>query len=223
MPQRGARTRAPSHDVILDVAAQLFEEVGFKNVTMQDLADRLGIAKPTLYVHGRSKTAILEGIYERVLKDCEAALQEAEGLPVPGERIKEFLRGWTEVATRIQSHYQVFFNNERDLPAPAARYYRRWAEEVFHRIRDMVTDGQRVGAFRPDVDPTVVAFTVMALPNWTARWFVEGRLTAAQIAEQQWEMLAQGLEVRSGNSGDAGNERRRVRSSSGPVADEERQ
>jgi TetR/AcrR family transcriptional regulator, cholesterol catabolism regulator len=206
--KQGSRTRAPSYDVILDVAAQLFEEVGFQQVTMQDLADRIGIAKPTLYVHGRSKTAILEGIFERVMRDGEAALVEAEGLPSPGERIREFLLRWTEVATKIQSHYRVFFNNERDLPAPAARYYRRWSEEVFHRVRDMVADGQRVGAFRTDLDPTVVSFTAMALPNWTARWFTEGQLTPQQIAEQQWELMARGLEPRAGGGSGGGKGRR---------------
>jgi AcrR family transcriptional regulator len=198
MAKQGSRTRAPSYDVILDVAAQLFEEVGFKNVTMQDLADRLGIAKPTLYVHGRSKSAILEGIFERVMRESEAALVEAEELPLPGERIREFLLRWTEVATRIQAHYQVFFNHERDLPAPSARYYRRWAEEVFHRVRDMVADGQRVGAFRADLDATLVSFTIVALPNWTARWFANGRLSAGEIGQQQWDLLSRGLEPRLG-------------------------
>lgn len=190
------RNRAPSLDAILDVAAQMFEEQGYQSVTMQDLADRIGIAKPTLYVHAKSKVAILEAIFEKVTRGAEAATEAALAVPVPAERLRELLYRWTLMAVQIQKYYNVYWVHHRDLPAPSARYYERWSAEIFEKIRKMVADGQRSGAIRSDLDPAVITFSIVSLPNWTARWYVPGgQLTPEAIAAQQWLMVSGGVIV----------------------------
>ena len=36
-------------DNILNISSQLFLEIGFKNVTMDDIAEKMGISKKTIY------------------------------------------------------------------------------------------------------------------------------------------------------------------------------
>lgn len=196
-----ARKNTPSLESIYDVAAVLFQNKGFQNITMEEIADELGITKPTLYVHSGSKTAILEGIFERVMREGEEALGRAEDVPVPSERLRTLIIDWTQMATsRSQAHYRVFAAHLPDLPRSSARFFLRWSGEVVERVRKMVVEGQRSGDIRPDIDPTVLAFSVLSVPNWTARWFrPDGKLSSADIAEQQWSLLWAGMATPQGS------------------------
>jgi AcrR family transcriptional regulator len=45
---------------ILDTATELFLSLGFKSVTMDDLAEKMGISKKTIYTHFKNKTQLVE-------------------------------------------------------------------------------------------------------------------------------------------------------------------
>lgn len=45
---------------IIDKATELFLTLGFKSVTMDDIANELGISKKTIYVHFENKTKLVE-------------------------------------------------------------------------------------------------------------------------------------------------------------------
>lgn len=188
------RSRTPPLEVMLDVAAKLFEERGFRNVSMQDVADELGITKPTLYVHASTKTKILEGIFEWVMKEGEEALLDASQQPFPEEQLRVLLVRWTRAAASRQAYYHVFAAHMPDLPRASARYYMRWSAEVVERVRGMIIAGQRKGTFRSDVDPVVAAFSVVAIPNWTARWYKPGgKIGLDDVIDQQWRLIMGGL------------------------------
>ena len=53
---------------ILDVAEQLFAEKGFDNASTNDIINRIGIARGTLYHHFSSKEEILDAIVERMTR-----------------------------------------------------------------------------------------------------------------------------------------------------------
>lgn len=52
-------------DAVLDAAAELMGAHGYAHTTMDQIAERVGISKPTLYQHFRSKNAIVEGVMLR--------------------------------------------------------------------------------------------------------------------------------------------------------------
>jgi len=54
---------------IIDAARELFREKGQENVTMQELMDKLNIAKGTIYHHFSSKQALLEAIVEDLIDE----------------------------------------------------------------------------------------------------------------------------------------------------------
>ncbi|MFP8885495.1 MULTISPECIES: ScbR family autoregulator-binding transcription factor [Streptomyces] len=63
--ERAFQTRA----LILDKAAELFSESNYRSVSMQDVADRVGMTKGAVYFHFRSKEALAAAVvachYER--------------------------------------------------------------------------------------------------------------------------------------------------------------
>ena len=54
---------------ILDVAEQLFAEKGFDNASTNDIINRIGIARGTLYHHFGSKEEILDALVERMARE----------------------------------------------------------------------------------------------------------------------------------------------------------
>ena len=49
---------------IIYKSAELVLNLGFKSVTMDDIANELGISKKTIYVHFKNKTKLVERILE---------------------------------------------------------------------------------------------------------------------------------------------------------------
>ena len=53
---------------IISICEKLFLELGFKNVTMDDIANAMGISKKTIYIHFSNKTELIEAVVFSVLE-----------------------------------------------------------------------------------------------------------------------------------------------------------
>ena len=62
-------------DNILKISSQLFLEIGFKNVTMDDIAEKMGISKKTIYSYFKNKYELVKEstqlIFENACNDIE--------------------------------------------------------------------------------------------------------------------------------------------------------
>jgi AcrR family transcriptional regulator len=63
---------------IQEVARQLFAEKGVLRTSLQDIADRLGITKPALYYHFRSREDLVRSIVQPLIDEGEAFIAEQE-------------------------------------------------------------------------------------------------------------------------------------------------
>ena len=63
---RVVKTAGERKNEILDVAEQLFAEKGFDNASTNDIINKIGIARGTLYHHFASKEEILDAMVERM-------------------------------------------------------------------------------------------------------------------------------------------------------------
>ena len=71
-----SRKRDPNWQRIVDAARVHFFNHGFRSVTMDDLAEELGISKKTLYAHFPGKFDLLEAVLADKLAGVEAKLKE---------------------------------------------------------------------------------------------------------------------------------------------------
>src|SRR6478752_4682078 len=80
--KRTAKSRARSHQSdfnrkrIVDAARGHFFSHGFRSVTMDDLAEELGISKKTLYAYFPGKFDLLEAVLADKLRGVEETLRE---------------------------------------------------------------------------------------------------------------------------------------------------
>lgn len=149
---------------IIEAAASLFQERGFQETTMQDVAGQAGLAVGTLYNYFRSKTDLGLALVRR---DTDEGVAAAERI------VKKPPADPTRALTALL---------ERAL-APFARHERKlWRELVSAALRDpsfaaglfaadlrlldqlttLVRALQDRGALRPDADPGRAAVVVYA-------------------------------------------------------------
>lgn len=65
---------------ILDTARELFASKGVPKTSLQEIADRLGITKPALYYHFRSREELVRSIMQPLIDDGDAFVREQEKL-----------------------------------------------------------------------------------------------------------------------------------------------
>src|SRR5204862_2545457 len=75
----GSGKNASIRQRIVDAARAHFFSHGFRNVTMDDLAEELGISKKTLYAHFPGKIDLLESVLADKFQAVETMLEEVTG------------------------------------------------------------------------------------------------------------------------------------------------
>lgn len=73
-----SRPVSSTRDRIQDVARELFAQKGVQRTSLQDIADRLGITKPALYYHFRSREDLVRSILAPLLEDGQRFVAEQE-------------------------------------------------------------------------------------------------------------------------------------------------
>lgn len=66
-----ARPASDTRYRIQEVARELFTDKGVQRTSLQDIADRLGITKPALYYHFRSREGLVRSILQPLLDEGE--------------------------------------------------------------------------------------------------------------------------------------------------------
>ncbi|MCL6522619.1 MAG: TetR/AcrR family transcriptional regulator [Firmicutes bacterium] len=195
MAEAGVGTQhALRREEIIQVAAELFREKGYRNSTLAEVAARLGVTRPALYHYIRSKEELLSEIYGRVMSRLLGQLEEilARGLD-PVESLRAILVAHVEFVIRNRAIVTVFFQEKGSLPA---EQYRRIADQKRRYdalVQAVVERGQRAGLLRP-LDPKLTVYAIMGMANWPYQWFhPEGPASARELGELCAELVLSGL------------------------------
>jgi AcrR family transcriptional regulator len=195
MPE-SATTNGTRRDELLQIAAGLFAEKGFKNTTVRDIADAAGILSGSLYHHFDSKESMVDellvsfqeelfGRYEEILaSDLDARAKIEAAVRLSFETIDQ--RG-PEVA---------IFQNDAAFLGTFERF--GYLEERNRQSRDvwmtLLTEGVASGALRKDLDIELV-YRFIRDTVWVAvRWYRPGGdLSHDVVADQYLHILLEGI------------------------------
>lgn len=73
---RTVKSAQERRNEILDIASELFVQRGFESTSTNDILEKVGIARGTLYYHFKSKEEILDAIVERINQQVVERLEE---------------------------------------------------------------------------------------------------------------------------------------------------
>lgn len=97
---------------ILDAAVRLFVSQGFEQTSLREIADAVGITKPSLYYHYSSKLDLLVAIINPLLEALRALADEVETMPAPdAEGRRTVLRSYIRVMLRNRDAGEMMIRN----------------------------------------------------------------------------------------------------------------
>lgn len=180
MPPRSA----DGADRILEAATLLFEQQGYRGTTLDEIARKAGMAKPTVYQHVGSKAELLESIFARVLGRMDDNFTDLELVDDPLVQLATFVRNYVVSVIELQPYYRIFFNESRELPVRTRRTFSAWSAQMTDRMVRLVSVAQEKGVVRAEVEPRLVVYLVVGMLSSICRWYRPAVWSTDQIVDQ---------------------------------------
>jgi AcrR family transcriptional regulator len=168
-PAAAPRPRRSRADVVA-AAARVFARKGYAEATVEDIADELGLLKGSLYHHVRSKSDLLYEVVREPVQEMVDALERivAEGAGAD-QTLERFVRMHVATLVRHSPNLSVYLQERFGTEGPADAI-RRLSRRYHALVEQLVADGVAEGAFRADLEPRLVASTLLGSLNWMHKW-----------------------------------------------------
>ena len=147
--ERKEREKEDVRRKILDAAHDLFETLGYENVTMRAVADAIEYSPTAIYLHFENKDALVEAL---CLEDFEKLSQAMNQGPLPKnpvDRMRALGRAYAAFGIANPNHYRFMFmtagdwkKHAHDEGSPPARSYAV--------LREAVVEAMDQSLFRKD-------------------------------------------------------------------------
>ena len=199
---RVANHRTPRKDEILDVAARLFAEHGYRAVSLLEIARAVQLSKTTLYHYFERKDEILGTVIVTTIRELNRFVAEAVPKELPADRkLIAFMEAQAEFFETHRTQFQVLLTQFGSLTDPVTRDAAvEWRVKYENAIRSIVQEGVASGTFCADKPDTVVRAVLAAL-YWLVRWYRPGGArTACQIAREYADLVLYGIAARAGSA-----------------------
>lgn len=161
---RRQRRRRETIEQVLDVAVEVMAEQGVAGLTLGEVARRMGIRPPSLYVYYASKNDLYDALFERGWRELEQALAAVlEGFDGADPVAEVYRHGSAFVRWAVEHPGYAPLMFWRPVPGfvPSERAYAP-SVELARRSRERLGELRAAGVLAPDTDVGV------AFRTWTA-------------------------------------------------------
>jgi len=195
-----ARRRQLS-DEIVDRAAELFDKRGYAETSFQDIADAVGVARPSLYHYFDSKETILALIVERTIEARDAIMARVVAMTdSPAVRLELLISDLGTWTSEHPAGLRLLLNASGSIPEPTRRRDLRSRRSMFELLSSVIADGIDEGTFKV-VDERETAATVIAALSGLQYSSIGGVEMKASVAARRMVTLLLGGIVRESGAG----------------------
>lgn len=167
------------HDIrkqeIVEATLDLAAEQGLKTLTTQAIAERVGIAQPTIFRHFKSRDAIFGAVIGWVADNLFRVLEQLESEQTPpDERLRRLVQRQLAFVGKRRGIPRVVFSDRLHVDSPALKAaVREIYQRLLGRIARLLEEGRQSGCFRADLEPEETARYIGALLQGTMmRWSI---------------------------------------------------
>ncbi|RED50540.1 TetR/AcrR family transcriptional regulator [Seonamhaeicola aphaedonensis] len=172
---------------IINKAAELFLNFGFKSVTMDDIANEMAISKKTIYVHFANKTKLIEAvtftIFENVCEGIDGICNSSDNPIKELYDIKMFVLHYlknekTSPQFQLKKYYPKIYNQLK----------LKQFEKMYDSVKESLQNGIANGLFRDSIDVDFISKmyftgmtgikdqTIFPLNNYDMEYLIESYL-----------------------------------------------
>src|SRR5581483_10637351 len=174
------------------IAARLFAERGYQGTSLADLAEELGVQKPSLYHHIASKEDLLWEVAWEGAEAFHAALDAVPAELPAAERIRLALRSHLAVVGTQLDVATVFVREWRHLEGERRERFVAERRRYEERVRDLFRDGVEGSELRTDLDVQTATLLFLSAANWAYTWLRPGADTD-ELADRLYAVLLDGM------------------------------
>jgi AcrR family transcriptional regulator len=192
--------RVEKSRLILQAAARVFAQRGFQAATIDEISERAGIGKGTVYEYFPSKQDLFYAVFTDYIAGFEiAAREQARQAAGSAARIREVIGTVLAMTAASREWFPLTFEF---WSASAAPRHRRRIATMFRRmygrfrkmLADLIRQGQRAGEFDPHADARHVASVLVgALDGLFLQSWFDPKLDPVAAGNSFLEVLLRGL------------------------------
>ena len=170
-PPKWRRCPEDRPEQIIKAALEVFGECGLANARLQDIAERAGVSKGTIYLYFPNKEELFR---EMIRQTAVAAIERAEQVVThgtPTEQLVAFMKGyWQFVRSPVFSTiYRLVLGELHQFPDLAKFYAHEVVARGLKLLSGIIRHGTETGEFR-EIDPMVAARMLVALIVMNGIW-----------------------------------------------------
>ncbi len=156
---------------IIDAAAKIFREKGYKEATLEDIASEVGILKGSLYYYIDKKEDLLFAVVERPLTEMTLNLKNiVKSKDSPSRKLEKALLNHMNGFKRYQSELFVWISIEW-FKSEFGDEIAALGDEIDQLFRNIIIEGIEKNEFRKDLDPKLMTFAIFGVYNYMQRWY----------------------------------------------------
>lgn len=142
-------------DKIINKASNMFMTLGFKSVTIDDIANEMGISKKTIYQHFATKPILVKEVTTHVFNTiatgideiCKISKNPIEELFDIKNFVSDYLKSENSSAVyQLQKYYPKIHNTIKQM------HLEKMEECIIQNLKR----GMEQGLFRKEIDPNIV-------------------------------------------------------------------
>ncbi len=166
---------------------------GLKKLTTQAIADRIGIAQPTIFRHFKTRDAIFAAVINWVgdsLFKVIGGLFSGKG--PADERLHQLILRQLGFISQHRAIPRVLFSDRLHLESPQLKgVVQKMMERYVQHLEKLLRQGIEEGAFRADMDaPRVARYIAAMIQGLVMRWSIyDFNFSLEDEAESLWQFL----------------------------------
>lgn len=179
---------------IIEHAAKIFREKGYKNATLKDVVEELKITAPALYYHVKNKQEILFFIYQKTmdlgLDAMDRIFNESNS---PEEKLKKAIKEYISLVSSNMDIFTVFFQEKQHLTDEHFIHITEQEKKFVKLIQDIYKQGVESGDFI-EFDSVIVVNGILGACSWIYKWYDPNeKIDIDRIADIFYRMITDGL------------------------------
>jgi len=179
---------------IYNAAAKIISEKGFDAMTMNDIAQAVGMTKAGIYHYIEGKQNMLFAIMNYGMDKLDnGVIAPASQIEDAEKRLIAIIDYHAKLITQGTNAITVLVDEVAGLSAIQRKKIIQRKRVYFDFIRDTLNTLKEDGKLK-DVNTTVAAFSILGMLLWISRWFrADGKLTSDQVANEVLKVAVGGM------------------------------
>ena len=184
---------------IIQKATALFLKLGFKSVTMDDIADEMAISKKTIYIHFKNKEALIRqctfALKDHILSGIDAICSRQQNPIDELFEIKKFVMNQLD-DDQFSSHYQL----EKYYPEISKALHQDQFDKMMECTKCNLVNGIKQGLYRKNLNPDFIArlYFVGIIGTKDQKLFPVNKYSAKYITDEYLEYHLRGIVTTKG-------------------------